>query len=111
MGTSGQNEIHGAAMKQEWKLASVDFGLKVTRLLLTLSLCSLCEVQLHSQPVPDFTVKPDESILLLDRHTVAGTTNLSQKFFPVKKHPANPVLRRSQSWEGVGPYLFGSRLM
>jgi hypothetical protein len=98
-------------MKHGWKLASADFSLKVTRLVLTLSLCSLCKVQLHSEPIPDFTAKPDESILLLDRHTVASTTNLKQKFFPVKKHPANPVLRRSQPWEGVGPYLFGSRLM
>jgi hypothetical protein len=58
-----------------------------------------------------FSVAQGESILLLGNPTVASTKNLTQKFFAAKKHPANPVLRRSEAWEGVGPYLFGSRLM
>src|SRR5688572_27723849 len=55
--------------------------------------------------------KRHESVLLLDDHTVARTTNLSQKFFPAKRHPANPVMRRTEKWEGVGPYVWGNRLM
>ena len=58
-----------------------------------------------------FSVAPNESILLLGEPTVARTKNLTQKFFAAKKHPANPVIRRTEPWEGVGPYLFGSRLM
>jgi hypothetical protein len=56
-------------------------------------------------------VKPDESVLLLDDHTVAATTNLTQQFFPASKHPANPVMKRTEKWEGVGPYVWGNRLM
>jgi hypothetical protein len=58
-----------------------------------------------------FTTKPGESVLLLGEPTVARTKNLIQKFFPAQKHPANPVLQRTEKWEGVGPYLWGNRLM
>src|SRR6187551_1607082 len=58
-----------------------------------------------------FSTRPDECVLLLGDHTVARTAHLTQRFFPAAKHPANPVMRRAQAWEGVGPYLFGSRLM
>ena len=60
---------------------------------------------------PSFGDRTDESVLLLDQHTVARTSKLTQRFFPAAKHPANPVFRKAQPWEGVGPYLFGSRLM
>src|SRR5687768_13317850 len=53
----------------------------------------------------------DGTVLLLDDHTVAKTSNLTQQFFPAKRHPANPVMRRSEKWEGVGPYVWGNRLM
>jgi len=55
--------------------------------------------------------QPGESVLLLGEPTVARTRNLTQKFYPARKHPANPVMRRTEKWEGVGPYLWGSRLM
>ena len=55
--------------------------------------------------------KSDGTVLLLDDHTIARTKNLTQKIFPTQKHPANPVLRRTEKWEGVGPYLWGNRLM
>src|SRR6188508_2414713 len=55
--------------------------------------------------------RPDECVLLLGDHTVARTSHLKQRFFPAVKYPENPVMRRAQAWEGVGPYLFGSRLM
>jgi hypothetical protein len=58
-----------------------------------------------------FTTRPEESVLLLGDHTVARTSNLSQKFFPATKHSVNPVLKKGEAWEGVGPYVFGSRLM
>ncbi|MGI8966756.1 MAG: hypothetical protein ACR2H1_11810 [Limisphaerales bacterium] len=58
-----------------------------------------------------FSTSPSESVLLLDDHAVARTKNLTQKFFPAGKHPANPVMRRSEPWEGVGPYVFCNRLM
>ncbi|MEP6663546.1 MAG: hypothetical protein ABJC04_07760 [Verrucomicrobiota bacterium] len=58
-----------------------------------------------------FSTSPSESVLLLDDHAVARTKNLTQKFFPAGKHPANPVMRRSEPWEGVGPYVFCNRLI
>jgi hypothetical protein len=60
---------------------------------------------------PQFISRPEESVLLLDSHTVAQTDHLTQRFFPAQKHPANPVMRRTEPWEGVGPYLFGNRVM
>ncbi len=60
---------------------------------------------------PAFTTKPSEGVLLLDEHTVARTSGLTQHYFPAGKHPSNPVMTRSERWEGVGPYLWGSRLM
>ena len=66
-------------------------------------------------PGPDrprpLSVQPRESVLLLDDHTVAQTTKLTQQFFPARKHPANPVMKRTEKWEGVGPYIWGNRLM
>jgi hypothetical protein len=59
----------------------------------------------------EFATMPTESVLLLGEPTVARTKKLTQRYFPVQKHAANPILRRSEPWEGVGPYLFGSRLM
>jgi hypothetical protein len=58
-----------------------------------------------------FLTKPSESVLLLDEHTVARTVNLKQQFFPAKKHLANPILSKTEPWEGVGPYVWGNRLM
>src|SRR5688572_15597407 len=54
---------------------------------------------------------PRESVLLLGDHTVARTSGLTQRFFPAQKHPANPVMRQTENWEGVGPYVWGNRLM
>ena len=58
-----------------------------------------------------FNTRPDESVLLLGEPTVARTSRLTQRFFPAGKHPSNPMLRRSEPWEGVGPYIWGNRLM
>lgn len=52
-----------------------------------------------------------ESVLLLDEHAVASTKGLKQQFFPAKKHPSNPVMRQTEAWEGVGPYVFQNRLL
>jgi len=60
---------------------------------------------------PALTSSPHESVLLLGDSTVARTVRLTQRFFPAARHVANPVLRRSEPWEGVGPYVWGNRLM
>ena len=60
---------------------------------------------------PSFSTSPTESVLLLGDPTVARISGLTQRFFPAGKHSANPVLRRTEAWEGVGPYLWGNRLM
>jgi hypothetical protein len=57
------------------------------------------------------TTRAAEPVLLLDKHTVAHTSHLKQRFLSAQKHPSNPVLRRSEAWEGVGPYVWGNRLM
>jgi hypothetical protein len=58
-----------------------------------------------------FATKPTETVLLLGDHTVASTSGLTQRFFAAGKHPANPVMRQTENWEGVGPYIWGNRLM
>ena len=72
---------------------------------------SLLSIRCEAAGPVNFSVRPGESILLLGEPTVARTRNLTQKFYPAQKHPSNPVLRRSERWEGVGPYLWGNRLM
>jgi hypothetical protein len=52
-----------------------------------------------------------ESVLLLGEPTVSHTKHLTQRFIPAQKHSTNPVIRRTEKWEGVGPYLWGNRLM
>ena len=84
---------------------------QLTRVAATALLLFYLIVALAAANEQPFTTRPDESVLLLGDHTVARTSNLTQRFFPAVKHPANPVMRRAQAWEGVGPYLFGSRLM
>jgi hypothetical protein len=58
-----------------------------------------------------FSTSPQEGVLLLGDETVAKTSGLIQRFFPAERHPANPILKRGEAWEGVGPYLWGNRLM
>jgi hypothetical protein len=52
-----------------------------------------------------------QTFLLFDDHSVARTTNLTQHYLPAQKHPSNPVIKRTELWEGVGPYVWGNRLM
>src|SRR5688572_24867054 len=65
----------------------------------------------QSDAAMSFSTTPDESVFHLGEPTVASTSHLTQRFFPARKHSANPILRRSETWEGVGPYLWGNRLM
>jgi hypothetical protein len=58
-----------------------------------------------------FSIRATSSVLLLGDSTVARTSGLTQRFFPAKKHPSNPVMRQTEAWEGVGPYTWGNRLM
>jgi hypothetical protein len=78
--------------------------------VLIFSLSLICSRSIAGES-PKFEAKAGESILLLDNHTVAQTKNLTQQFFPAQKHLANPIMRRTERWEGVGPYLWGNRLM
>lgn len=64
-----------------------------------------------AESAPNFITSPTDSVLLLGEHTVAKTTNLTQHFFPAGKHPANPVMEQTEAWEGVGPYVWGNRLI
>jgi hypothetical protein len=84
-------------------LKSLPVRLTIVIVFISVTVCVAGESALHS--------KPGESILLLDGHSVAQTRNLKQEFFPARKHPGNPVLRRTEPWEGVGPYVWGTRLM
>ena len=81
----------------------------------TLSLLALIVSALNfvtwSALAAPLSVSARDSVLLLDEHTVARTSNLTQQFFPAKRHPANPVMQRTEKWEGVGPYVWGNRLM
>ena len=43
-----------------------------------------------------------ESVLLLGEPTVSHTKHLTQRFIPAQKHSTNPVIRRTEKWEGVG---------
>jgi hypothetical protein len=85
----------------------------IIRLWITaaLSLVPISCVAVAKSNEGSFSTQPTESVLLLGDHTVASTERLTQRFFAADKHPANPVMRKAQPWEGVGPYLFGSRLM
>src|SRR4051794_15237746 len=58
-----------------------------------------------------FSTSATSSVLLLDEFTVAHTSGLTQRFFPAKRHPSNPVMVKTEAWEGVGPYTWGNRLM
>ena len=79
--------------------------------LLIFAMVSARERAPQSGAAMSFSTTPDESVLLLGEPTVARTSHLTQRFFPARKHSANPILRRSETWEGVGPYLWGNRLM
>jgi hypothetical protein len=70
----------------------------------------LAELSTAAAALP-LTTSPRESVLLLGDHTVTRTAGLTQRFFPAQKHSANPVMRQTENWEGVGPYVWGNRLM
>jgi hypothetical protein len=65
----------------------------------------------HSSSIIPLNLNPRESVLLLDDHTVAKTSNLRQEFYRAEKFTGPPALRRSEPWEGVGPYVWGTRLL
>lgn len=51
------------------------------------------------------------AVLLLGEPTVARTSGLTQRMVPAGRHPANPVMGPTEAWEGVGPYIWGNRLL
>jgi len=46
--------------------------------------------------------------LFLDDYIIASKTNVERKIHPVNKHPANPLIWPSESWEGKVALLHGS---
>lgn len=85
-----------------------DQTLNIKALILSTAVAILAGVAAGAEPL---ALPPGDSVLLLNDHTVAATARLTQQFFPAKRHPANPVIRRTEAWEGVGPYVWGNRLM
>jgi hypothetical protein len=73
-----------------------------TTLLLTLlELCAL-------QQAPMVLGAKHE--LLLDDFLIASSRNVVRKVHPAEKHPANPLLRATEPWEGDAPIVYGSVL-
>jgi hypothetical protein len=52
-----------------------------------------------------------ETQLLLDASIVAEAQGLRQQWYSPAKSPLNPVIVKTEPWEGEGPYLWGNRLL
>ena len=52
-----------------------------------------------------------EATLLFDEHAVARHKNCFLRFHSAVKDPANPIITTTESWEGRGPYTWGSRII
>ena len=62
--------------------------------------------------MPILPLEPaDAPVLLLDALTVAASRHCQLQPQRVVRDPANPVIRKSESWEGNGPYTWGTRLL
>src|SRR5262245_9253141 len=48
--------------------------------------------------------------LFLDDRLIASSTGLRRVWHSPEKFRGNPVLRREKSWEGSGPYTYGTVL-
>lgn len=48
--------------------------------------------------------------LFLDDARVARQSGLRRVFHPARKHPGNPVIKKTEPWEGFGPYVHGTVL-
>jgi len=46
--------------------------------------------------------------LFLDDAHVARQSGLQRVFHPARKHPGNPIVRKTEPWEGFGPYVHGT---
>src|SRR5262245_10315919 len=85
------------------------FWLLFLRLASIVVLLTPTEILAVKASEPVISTNPSDSVLLFGDRTVASTSRLTQTFFSAKKHLANPIMRRAEPWEGVGPYLWGSR--
>jgi hypothetical protein len=65
----------------------------------------------HAAASEPLRIRAGDSVLLLDDHTVARTRRLAQQFFPASKYPQNPLIKRTEDWEGRGPYVWGTSLV
>ncbi len=62
--------------------------------------------------VPDLKVEAGRKVLFLDMLEVSATDGLVESFHPMKKHPANPVLRTGPlgSFDGLRAHAYGEIL-
>jgi hypothetical protein len=60
-------------------------------------------------PAPPLRIGTDP-VLLLDDYAVAETSDCRQTFHSAVKDPANPIILKTEPWEGRGPYTWGSRV-
>ncbi len=63
--------------------------------------------------VPDLNPEPGRKILFLDMLEVSALDNLRRSFHPMRKHPANPVLRRGSpgTWDDARAIAYGEVLL
>ena len=57
-----------------------------------------------------FAVRPGEPLFLLESSTVEDTWAVRRRVNPLVKSSRNPVLTKTQAWEGSGPYTYGTVL-
>jgi len=69
-------------------------------------LIALCVVGQSYAPIPLDATRQ----LFLDDDLIATRENLTRQVHAVEKHPANPVLRATEPWEGGVAILYGSVL-
>ena len=69
-------------------------------------LMALCLVGQSETPIPLDATKQ----LFLDDYLIATSENVTRQVHALEKHPANPVLRATEPWEGGVAILYGSVL-
>ena len=53
---------------------------------------------------------PWRRLFLETKTVIESQQGLQRVFHPMRKHKANPLIRKTGDWEGRGPYLYGSVL-
>lgn len=83
----------------------------MTRIIWCVALALALIPAVRSAPQSDSLAgSPPFRRLFLDATVVEESANLQRVFHSAVKHPGNPVIRKEHSWEGWGPYLYGTVL-